>query len=275
METRLFQRFVALAYDKAGIAIRPGKEALVAARVARRQRALCIGDPESYLRFLEADTSGEELTRFLDVISTHFTSFMREPDHFDLLRAEVARMVASGQRRVRLWSAAASTGEEPWSMLMTALAVEGAEQLDLKLLATDIAVDTLKQAADGCYPPSRLDPVPAPMRDRWFERRKDPRSPEGEWLVARPALRERVVFGRLNLAEPPYPMRGPMDVVFCRNVFIYFDQPTRQRIVSAIEPLLGPGAIFCVGHTETLSGIRSGLKLQRPSVFRQARSAGA
>lgn len=274
MEPRLFQRFAALAYDEAGISIRPGKEALVAARVARRQRALSIGDAESYLRLLESDRSGEELARFLDVISTHFTSFMREEDHFDVLRADVARLVASGKRRVRMWSAASSSGEEPYSMLMTALSVDGAEQLDLKVLATDIAVDTLKQAAEGAYPPSRLEPVAASMRDRWFERRKDPASPEGEWLVAKPALRERVVFRRLNLAEPPFPMKGPLDVVFCRNVFIYFDQQTRQRIVRAIEPLLGNGALFCVGHTETLSGIRTALTLQRPSVFRRVGSGG-
>src|SRR5919198_6092069 len=111
MEPQLFQRFAALAYEKAGISIRPGKEALVAARVAKRQRALSIPDPGAYLHYLEGDASGDELACFLDVISTHFTSFFREPDHFDLLAAELARLAAAGQRRIRLWSAASSTGE--------------------------------------------------------------------------------------------------------------------------------------------------------------------
>src|SRR5512141_308382 len=114
MERQLFDRFTALAYEKAGISIKPGKEALVSARVAKRLRALSLSDAESYLGFLEQDASGEELLRFLDVISTHFTSFFREPDHFELLAAEIEALLGRGQRRVRLWSAASSTGEEPY-----------------------------------------------------------------------------------------------------------------------------------------------------------------
>ena len=268
MEPQLFQRFAALAYEKAGISIRTGKEALVAARVAKRQRALAIEDAEAYLRYLEQDGSGEELTRFLDVISTHFTSFFREEDHFELLQQEVARCLAAGQRRVRMWSAAASSGEEPYTMAMTALEVEGADRLDLKILATDISIETLEQGVAGVYPAARLEPVPPRLRARWFERRSCPTDPDGAF-AARPALKERIVFRRLNLAEPPWPMTGPLDVVFCRNVLIYFDQPTRQRLVSAVEPLLRPGGLLCIGHTETLSGLRCGLKLVRPSVFRR------
>ncbi len=269
MEPELFLEFVTLAHAKAGISIRPGKEALVAARVAKRQRALAIEDPRAYLRYLREDASGEELARFLDVISTHFTSFFREPEHFRLLRSEVAACVAAGRQRVRMWSAAASTGEEPYTMVMTALEVPGAERLDLKVLATDIAEETLRQAVAGAYPPSRLEPVPRALRDRWFERRAEPRAAEGEvWTVA-PALRERVVFRRLNLAAPPFPMRGPLDVVFCRNVLIYFDAATRQRLIAAVEPLLRPGGLLCLGHTETLQGIRCGLRMERPSVFRR------
>src|ERR687888_2357101 len=160
MEPQLFQRFAALAYEKAGISIRPGKEALVAARVAKRQRALSIPDAQAYLHYLEEDVSGDELARFLDVISTHFTSFFREPDHFDLLEAEVAHLAAAGQQRIRIWSAASSTGEEPYTMAMTALGVPGAERLDLKILATDIAVDTLRQAEAGVYSAERVAPVP-------------------------------------------------------------------------------------------------------------------
>jgi chemotaxis protein methyltransferase CheR len=275
METQLFQRFAALAYQKAGISIKPGKEALVSARVAKRLRALSISDAETYLRYLEEDQSGEELVRFLDVISTHFTSFFRERDHFDLLELEIANRVQAGQRRIRIWSAASSTGEEPYSIAMTALGVKGVEGLDLKILATDIAADTLRQAAEGCYPASRMEPVPQALRTRWFVRKVDPRDPGNELWEARPELKNRIAFRRLNLAEPPFPMQGPFDVVFCRNVLIYFDQPTRQRLMSAIERLLRPGGLLCIGHTETLSGIRSGFKMQRPSVFRRPEEAGA
>jgi len=269
MELQLFQRFAALAYDKAGISIKPGKEALVTARVAKRLRALSLPDPESYLRYLEQDGSGEELTRFLDVISTHFTSFFREPDHFEHLQAELAARLSAGARRLRVWSAAASTGEEPYSMAMTALDVRGLERADFKILATDIALDTLRQAAQGCYPAARMEPVSQEKRARFFTRQKGASEAEGELWEANPELKSCIAFRRLNLSEPPFPMQGPFDVVFCRNVLIYFDQPTRQRLISAIEGLLRPGGLLCIGHTETLSGIRSGLTMQRPSVFRR------
>ncbi|MFL5264642.1 MAG: CheR family methyltransferase [Anaeromyxobacteraceae bacterium] len=269
METQLFQRFAALAYEKAGISIKPGKEALVAARVAKRQRALSIADAQGYLKYLEQDRSGEELARFLDVISTHFTSFFREPDHFDLLAEEMERLAAAGQRRVRLWSAACSTGEEPYTMAMTVLGARGAAELDVKILATDIAAETLRQAQAGVYPEDRVEPVPPALRSRWFTRRQDPRDAEGTVHAVKDELKALVLFRQLNLAMPPFPMAGPLDVVFCRNVLIYFDQPTRQRLLTAVEGLLRPGGLLCIGHTETLSGIHSGLKLVRPSVFRR------
>ena len=275
MEPQLFKQFAALAYEKAGISIKPGKEALVSARVAKRLRALSIADPESYLHFLEEDTSGEELVRFLDVISTHFTSFYREKDHFDLLEQEIAAHLAAGGHRFRIWSAACSTGEEPYTMAMTALGVKGVEKLDLKILATDIAMETLRQAAHGLYAAQRMEPVPEPLRKRWFSRRADPKDAEAELFEARDALKQLVVFRPINLAEPPFPMSGPLDVVFCRNVLIYFDQPTRQRLITAIEGLMKPGGLLCIGHTETLSGIACSFKMQRPSVFRRTEARPA
>lgn len=275
MEPQLFQRFAALAYEKAGISIKPGKEALVSARVAKRLRALSITDPECYLRYLDEDASGEELVRFLDVISTHFTSFFREKDHFDLLEREIAAHLAAGGRRFRIWSAACSTGEEPYTMAMTALGVKGVEGLDLKILATDIAEETLRQAAHGLYATQRMEPVPEVLRKRWFSRHPDPKDPEAELFEAREALKRLVVFRRLNLAEPPFPMSGPLDVVFCRNVLIYFDQPTRQRLISGLEGLVKPGGLLCIGHTETLTGVVCGFKMERPSVFRRLEACSA
>jgi chemotaxis protein methyltransferase CheR len=154
-------------------------------------------------------------------------------------------------------------------MGMTALAVPGAADADLKILATDIAADTLRQAVEGRYAAPRLEPVPGPLRARWFTRHADPGGDrEADVYEVVPELKALVTFRRLNLAQPPFPMKGPFDVVFCRNVLIYFDQPTRQRLLGAIEGLLAPGGLLCIGHTETLNGIRSGLRLVRPSVFR-------
>ena len=154
-------------------------------------------------------------------------------------------------------------------MAMTALGVEGLAQADVKILATDISVDTLRQATEGRYAGPRLDPVPEGLRRRFFTRLPGASDPDGELWEVRPEVKALVTYRRLNLAEPPFPMKGPLDVVFCRNVLIYFDQATRQRLVSAMEELLRPGGLLCIGHTETLSGLRSKLKMQRPSVFRR------
>jgi len=273
MEPAVFQRFARLAYDKAGISIKPEKEALVHARVAKRLRALSLDSAERYIDYLESDASGEELTCFLDLISTHFTSFFREPDHFDLLEEEAARWAEEGRKRIRLWSAASSTGEEPYSMAMTLLDAAPLAGTDWRILATDIAESTLAEARAGRYPASRLEPVPAAKRKRWVLPPSGPGALQGLHEVA-PAVRQRVVFQKLNLAAPPFPMRGPLDLVFCRNVLIYFDQPTRQRLVSEIERLLLPGGLLCIGHTETLNGVRAGFRMVRPSVFRRVEDGG-
>jgi len=270
MQPAVFQRFARLAYDKAGIAIKPEKVALVNARVAKRLRALCLDSPESYIDYLEADKSGEELTRFLDLISTHFTSFFREKDHFDLLEEEARRWVTEGRKRVRLWSAACSTGEEPYSMAMALLDVPGLASVDWRILATDIAVATLEEAKLGRYPQARLEGVPEQKRKRFFAS-----AGGGAHHEAVAALKQRIFFQNLNLAAPPYPMRGPIDVVFCRNVLIYFDQPTRARLVREVERLLAPGGLFCVGHTETLSGLKTRFRMVRPSVFRRDEDGGS
>jgi chemotaxis protein methyltransferase CheR len=154
-------------------------------------------------------------------------------------------------------------------MAMVALGVPGVADLDLKILATDIAVDTLRQAEAGVYAADRVEPVPPALRSRWFTKRRDPRLGADLYEVSA-ELKRRVVYRRLNLTAPPFPMSGPLDVVFCRNVLIYFDQPTRQRLIGGVEGLLAPGGLLCLGHTETLSGVRCALRMERPSVFRRA-----
>jgi chemotaxis protein methyltransferase CheR len=267
MQPALFQRFCKLAYEKAGISLKPGKEALVTARVSKRVRALQLGDAGDYLDYLETEDDGEELQTFLDVISTHFTNFFREPDHLDELAKALRGWMAAGQRRFRFWSAASSSGEEPWSMAMTVASQPGTDRTDWKILATDIATHTLAAARKGHYAADRVAPVPRALAQRYLVRIPDPAGEEPDRFGVADELRDRVVFQPLNLTQPPFPMKGPFDVIFCRNVFIYFDQPTRQRVVEAMEGLLRPGGIYILGHTETLNGIRTGLKMVRPSVF--------
>lgn len=268
MDSKLFKQFCSIAYDKAGIYLKPGKESLVAARVAKRQRALGIQSPQDYLALLERDDAGEELVHFLDAISTNFTSFFREADHFDLLADKVAEWVSTGQSRLRIWSAASSTGEEPYSIVITALEAIGKQRVDFKLLATDISTQVLMKARAGRYADERVRSIHRQWIARYF-RRVDP-GPDGAGYEVRPEFRSYVVFKRLNLSTPPYPMNGPLDVIFCRNVMMYFDNAVRQRLVAEAERLLRPGGIFFTGHAETLTGISTTLSALRPSVYVKA-----
>jgi chemotaxis protein methyltransferase CheR len=263
MDSAVFQRFCTHAHEQAGISLGPNKEALVTARVGKRMHALGLPDERSYLDYLESDQTGEELIQFLDVISTNHTAFFREPDHFERLRQLVFEWYNSGQRRLRIWSAASSTGEEPYSIVMTMLDILGKSNLDFKVLATDISTRVLTAAEAGLYSPERIGTLPHSYLARFFE--EDERSP-GSYRV-RQEVKQHVTFRRLNLSQPPFPMRGPLDIVFCRNVLIYFDQPVRQRLLSAIERLLRPGGWLFLGHTETLTGISTRFRVVKPSVF--------
>jgi len=263
MDSEVFHRFCAHAHEQAGISLGPNKEALVTARVGKRMHALGLPDERSYLDYLEADQTGEELIQFLDVISTNHTAFFREPDHFERLRHLVFEWVNSGRRRLRIWSAASSTGEEPYSIVMSVLDVLGGANVDFKVLATDISTRVLSAAERGIYSHEKIEALPRPYLTRFFVR--DNTSPPSYQVS--PETKQHVVFRRLNLSRPPFPMKGPFDIIFCRNVLIYFDQPVRQRLLSAIQGLLRPGGWLFLGHTETLTGISSRFRVVRPSVF--------
>lgn len=267
MNASVFDALRQLAYDQAGIAIRENKETLVSARIAKRMRQFGFQSERQYLDYLRGDSSGEEMVQFLDAISTNFTSFFREPDHFLLLKDECQEWVRRGATSVRIWCAAAATGEEPYTLAMTL-----AENLDergvgWKLLASDISVRALRSATAGVYDTTRLAQVPTQLRRKYFEPELSGATEPTSRVVE--SLRSRVMFKRLNLSTPPFPMRGDLDAVYCRNVMIYFDNAVRQRLISEIERLLRPGGLLVVAHSETLNGIRTNLRTVRPSVYRK------
>lgn len=266
MDKRTFDEIRRLVYQKSGITLGEHKEALVIARVSKRLRALKLETPADYLKFLKADSSGSELVQLLDVISTNVTSFFREPRHFELLTKLMRQWLAQGQRRFRFWSAACSTGAEPYTMAMTILgALERDENPEVKILSTDISTKMLAQCSSGIYETDKLSGVSQTQMERYFNRVV---MEDGHpcWQ-ANEKMRRMLLVRRLNLSEPPFPMKGPMDAVFCRNVMIYFDQGVRSRLLSEIFRLLKPGGYLFVGHAESLVGIDTPFKSVQPSVY--------
>lgn len=267
MEAAVYSRFVELAYTVGGIVLEPGKDRIVGARIASRMRALGLASAEQYLDYLHADGSGEELRHLVDALVTNYTWFARDPEDFDALAGHVRALVDGGRRRVRIWSAACATGEEPYSMAFSVADLVDAFDLDLKILATDVSSRALEHASRAVYDDAAMKSLDAQQRSRFFEPRQIRTAPR-RWAV-KPALRKTVLFRRCNLTHLPLPLQGPLDVVFCRNVMIYFDAAQRQALLDEIERLLAPGGLLVIGKSETLIGVRSGLRRVEHSVYRR------
>ena len=264
MDAQTFKDFQSIAYQKAGIFLREGKAALIQARLAKRLRELGLTSEREYLDRLRND-GDDEVVLFLDAISTNFTKFYREPDHFETLREHILELKAAGQRRFRIWCAASSSGEEPYTIAMTLDPI--LEGCDWKILATDISTRVLALAVAGVYGAEEIEGIPPAMLQRYLDRLPAGEDGEVQWAV-RDRLKQRITYRRLNLASRPYPMKGPLDAVFCRNVMIYFDRPMRAGVVGEFERLVGPGCPLFIGHSETLNGITTRFKTERPSVYR-------
>lgn len=261
MEPSVFSRFCNLAYDKAGIHLREGKEALVATRVSKRMRALGLPTERSYLEHLEGDTSGNELVAFLDAVTTNYTYFYRESEHFEIEAELLRRLASAGARRFRIWCAASSSGEEPYTIAITAQEALGrADRLDLRILATDLSTEVLATARAGIYGADRLEKASRNVVRKYFV----PQA--GKYSVC-PEIRQYLLFKRLNLSKPPFPMSGPFDIVFCRNVMMYFDLTVRQRLLGEIERLMGRHGVLFIGRSETLGGLTTQLVPLAPAAY--------
>lgn len=265
MQPAVFDEFRKVVYDATGIALGPSKEALVAARVGKRMRTLGLTSYRSYLKRVTRDDSGAEMTQLVDAICTNVTSFFREEDHFGFVREVLLAKRAEGQTRFRIWSAACSTGEEPYSLaiaLHQAFSMDPA--VDLRILATDLSSKALRVAQAAEYAPERVSELHRELVKRSFTRRG--KGLETHYEV-KPAIRETVVFRQLNLSRPPFPLKGPLDVVMCRNVMIYFDKAVREALLGEMYRLLAPGGYLLVGHAESLSGLRGGFVPLAPSIY--------
>lgn len=264
MDHETFDKYRTLVYEHSGITLAEGKQALVTARVSKRMRELGISCHRQYLDYLQTDNTGEELVSFLDVISTNVTSFYREAAHFDFLTDAIRKWVDQGQRRFRLWSAASSSGEEPYTLAITALEATAGSNVDLKILATDISTRMLRKCWDGVYSEERVKTVPADLRQKYFTVE---RNGSEKLYTVKDSLRNVLVFKRLNLSQPPFPMKGPLDAIFCRNVMIYFDNQVRSRLLQDQYRLLKKQGYLMVGHSESLTGLVSSFRSVRPSIY--------
>ncbi|GAB4272471.1 MAG: protein-glutamate O-methyltransferase CheR [Deferrisomatales bacterium] len=266
MDRATFDEIRRIVRQEAGIRLSDSKKALVEARLAKRMRELGFQDARAYVRHLAEEAGGEEHARLIDAIATNVTRFFREAEHFNLVGAAVAEWLRQGRRRFRFWSAACSSGEEPYSLaLVLAQALDGTAA-DVKILATDISTRMLELAREGRYGEEQLRPVPQVLRAAHFSANG---GPAGRRYQVRAALRRMVAFHRLNLAAPPFPMKGPFDAVLCRNVMIYLDEPVRARLLREFRRLVRPGGYLLVGHAESLLGMTEGFEPVRPSIYRR------
>jgi chemotaxis protein methyltransferase CheR len=254
-----FREISRTVHEVAGILLPKGKEGLVRSRLAKRLRAVGVATYDEYLDHVRARDGGE-LAQMVDALTTNKTNFFREPAHFDFLRHRVLPTLAGGP--LRFWSAGCSTGEEPYTLGMVLRdALPDLARRDVKILATDISRRVLTQAKAGVYADGPASDIAPDVLRRHFTRTT------GGWEIA-PAVRSLVTFASLNLMGA-WPMRGPFQTIFCRNVMIYFDRPTQQRLVRRFHDLLAPGGYLFVGHSESLSAIDHGFAYVQPAVYRR------
>ena len=255
-------------YERSGITLNPSKMAMVSARLSKRMRALNIPDPERYVESLRNGKNEEELIHFIDAMSTNVTNFYRESDHFDFMREALSKWAAQGQREFNFWSAACSSGEEPFTMGIVAHEVLKSFNPRVRILATDISTRVLAQCKEAIYAPKKLDDIPPNVKARYFEKITMDNGDTAYQIVSE--IRSMITFSRINLSITPFPMKGPMDIIFIRNVMIYFDDGVRKRLLAEASRLLKPDGYLMVGHSEGLTGLVSDLKLVKPAVYSRA-----
>ena len=246
-----------------GIRLADSKKVLVCGRLSRRLRHFGLDSYRDYIALIESPAQAGERQVAIDLLTTNETHFFREPKHFDLLRQELRERVKAGLRGpLRIWSAASSTGEEAYSLAMT-LSEELGDR-PWSIFASDLSTRVLDDARAGIYPKQRADEIPRNLAQRYVLEGYD----ENEGLYRIDAtLRKRVTFDQVNLMEPLPPLE-PFDMVFLRNVLIYFDNPGKRKIVESVARKLKPGGLLFIGHSETLSGITDVVKPLVPTVYR-------
>ena len=260
-----FQRIASLAGRYTGIVLGDHKQDMVYGRIARRVRKLNLTDFSSYLDYLEANLD-EELSNFINVITTNLTSFFRENHHFEYLQKTVLTELKrknSATKRLRIWSAGCSKGMEPYSISMTLLKSGIPSDWDVKLLATDLDSEVLEPAREAVYSATEVEGLEERTIKNYFQRGSD-----GKDVKVKDKVKQFIHFKRLNLLET-WPMTGPFDFIFCRNVVIYFDKPTQKVLFDRYAELLNVGGYLFIGHSENLHGISDRFENMGNTIYRK------
>jgi chemotaxis protein methyltransferase CheR len=268
--SRDFARLSALIYAEAGIRVGIEKKTMLEARLKRRLRALSIDSYARYCDFLFGpEGRGKETVSFIDVVTTNKTDFFREGGHFEYLTQTAVPDMSerSGGRPLLVWSAGCSTGEEPYTLAMVMSEyAEGHPGFRFRILATDISTEVLKRAEAGIYTAENVAPVGASLRKKYLMRS---RNRETNQVRMVPELRRLVEFRRLNFMDADYAVGEKADAIFCRNVLIYFDRPTQERILRKLTDCLVPRGFLFVGHSETLHDMQLPLAPLGPALYRR------
>lgn len=266
--TRDFDRIRDLIYQRAGIALAESKQEMVYSRLARRLRATGIVSFQTYLDSLERAGDSDEWEAFVNALTTNLTSFFREAHHFPIL-AEHAK---SRREPMSVWCSAASTGEEPYSIAITLCEAYNSLTPPVQIVATDIDTNVLAVGANGVYPVERIEKMSPERLKKYFLRGT---GAQAGMVRLRPELRKLITFKQLNLLAPSWPLSGPFDVIFCRNVMIYFDKPTQSKILARFVPLMKPDGLLFAGHSENFLYVSNALKLRGKTVYELAPNAAS
>ena len=269
LSNRNFDALARYIYDYSGIKMPVSKMTMLEGRLRRRLRATGIASFNDYCDFLFKHNGIErEAIYLIDAVTTNKTDFFREPKHFEYMQqVALPEMAAAGHKRIRLWSAACSTGAEPYTMAMVMQEfADGNPGLDYRILATDLSTEVLQAARRGIYPSDMVAPVSPELRRKYVMTARD--ATRGDVRI-HPALRSTVGFARLNLMDSAYKVGEPMHMIFCRNVLIYFDKPTQAKVLTRLCECLLPGGYLYVGHSETVTGIALPVRQVANTVFKK------
>jgi chemotaxis protein methyltransferase CheR len=270
---REFSLYRKLIYSKAGICLSPTKKAFLEARLNRRIRELGMDSFQAYYQHVTQNQNGNELEQLLDRVSTNETHFFREPRQFEFLEQQILPdwkaegSSGSRPRRIRVWSAGCSTGEEPYSLAMILLDhFPQGSGWEIEIIATDLSSRALKSARKAVWSIAKAREIPQSYLKRFM--RKGTGSQQA-YMKAGPEIQAIIRFQHLNLNEDHYTMTGPFDLIFCRNVLIYFDAESRARVVDRLVNYLAPAGFLLVGHAESLSGVSDRIRHVRPTIYIQ------